>query len=218
MKTRLYVWMTLMVVSLLLSVMPARSEITTIAIRGADAATLHTVATSPDRTSLQLYSEPGFSIQSANSNRCDLLGSLDARLGLLLEAVPCRIIIGHADANSVRSLHYPNGMLKDRLSPLMSDLTVRTGDNEVPDILWTTNEYAQSTIHCGKEIGAFSLPFSGTLYTKNHRITLAELERDSTYFCRACSTDIEGNISTGTGFRIRRGEQFLIPFPMDACP
>jgi peroxiredoxin len=84
----------------------------------------------------------------------------------------------------------------DTTPPVISELNVSGITETSATVTWTTDEPATTQVKYGKtEAYGTTMPRDEKL-TKNHSVTLAGLEPDTTYYLRAVSKDASGNEAT----------------------
>jgi PKD repeat protein len=68
------------------------------------------------------------------------------------------------------------------------------------DIVWTTNENADSTVHYGTTSGSYPNSLSDATMALSHRLTLTNLTANTTYYYVVESVDSGSNVSTSNEF------------------
>ena len=189
-----------------------------IAVDGADAVGIHTIATPSAEVSVPFDVLPGFTLIAANSNSYRSLRAPHQSLESLLENVELRIIIRGADSNRRFSLRYPTEMWADEGPPKVSDVSILTWHEDGFEISWRTDKDAHSVVRCETIPDVFQEAPSEPLYLRDHHITVRGLKEGAAYNCRACSTDLVGNRSTGYGFRIWLDGKLLTAWEAAPCP
>ncbi len=129
----------------------------------------------------------------------------------MLAQVSERIILQNTNANRQESLVYPAALINDTTSPQISNIGVIGTGSGNATIVWTTDEFATSTVLYGTQPGVYSQTLSDPLYTKQHALTLTGLTPGTTYYFKVRSTDRSGNTATSSE---RSFTQVLIYLPL----
>jgi hypothetical protein len=158
-----------------------------IAVYGADDVGIHSISTPSAETSASFDVPPGFTLVGANSTSYRF------------------------------PLSYPKGMLGDGVPPEVSNVRVVTWKADGLELVWTTDKDARSVVRCGIASDDLGIEYPEPLYRQDHHITMSNLGGEPAYYCRACSTDLDGNRSIGYGFRIWMQEKLLAAWDVAPC-
>jgi hypothetical protein len=221
MKKWLDSWVKMLAVTLVASAAIACTaagvERVDIAVDGADAVGIHTIATPSAEVSVPFDVLPGFTLIAANSNSYRDLKPPGDNLNTLLNNVKPRIIIQGANSNHYLDLSYPEHMLVDDGPPEVNKVEILTWHEDGFEISWSTDKDAHSVVRCETIPDVFQEVPSELLYLRDHHITVRGLKEGSAYNCRACSTDPAGNRSTGYGFRVWLDGKLLTAWEVAPC-
>ena len=121
------------------------------------------------------------------------LESIPVDLEGLVNTVMKLVIVGYADSATPRQLAYPAELMNDGQQPVISEF--RAVGNT---LVWTTDEYATSTLSYGSQSEVYSETVDDPLYVKQHRVALGGLTPGDRYYCTAQSTDRSGNTATSS--------------------
>jgi hypothetical protein len=105
-------------------------------------------------------------------------------------------------------------MIGDSEAPQGSGIEFETTGTYTTTVTWTTDEYADSTVECGTESGAYTMTFSDTLYVKIHAVTLTGLTPETRYYCRITSTDPSGSTYQSQEFSFEQAEETFVYLPL----
>ncbi|MCK4736286.1 MAG: fibronectin type III domain-containing protein [Methanophagales archaeon] len=103
------------------------------------------------------------------------------------------IFIHLEDAIVYEALAFPEGLINDTTSPLITNVTVTNITNNSATITWNTDEIANSVVNYGDESVIYTEIESDSLFVMNHTITLTQLSPETNYYFVVNSTDRSGN-------------------------
>jgi len=153
-------------------------------------------------------------VEYANAiNREDLV-QIPAELQQRLDQLTPRIVFEYANANRHYELFYPAGMLNDTTAPTIEDISAQRGNH----IIWTTDEFADSTVLYGTASSVYSYSVSDPLYAKQHDILLPGLTPGVTYYYVVRSTDRSGNTSTSEEHSFKAVISSYLPVVLKGWP
>jgi len=153
---------------------------------------------------------PRFVMESANTNEVYDLTPIPTQLDTLLGQIAPRFVLQFANANRELALAFPVDLIDDITPPQGTSIEAEpTGDTSTT-VSWTTDEYADSTVECGTQSGAYTMTFSEPLYVKVHAVTVTGLTPGTTYYCQVSSTDLSGNTYQSEEFTfVQKDERFI---------
>lgn len=157
-------------------------------------------------------------VQYANTVRREGLLAIPGTLRTLLGQVSDRLVFQYANANRQESLVYPVDLFNDTTPPQTDGITTKPIDSESTAILWTTNEFATSTVLYGTQPGVYSHTVSDPLYTKQHEITLTGLTPGTKYYYKVRSTDRSGNTATSSEYNFTTQIPVYLPLILRNYP
>ena len=118
------------------------------------------------------------------------------------EPSPIKNIFIHLeDAKAYEALAFPKELIKDTISPLITNVTVTNITNNSAMITWTTDEIANSVVNYGDESGIYTEAESDPLFVINHTIALTNLSSGTEYYFVVNSTDRSGNSAESSEYR-----------------
>lgn len=176
----------------LASRVPGRVTADGIIVNDADALETLTIVGSSDLDLLITGVGPRFEVWYANDILYNSITPAPSGLQTLLGEVGDRAIIWYADSNRSHAITYPAGLTGDNTPPQISEVSVIEGDNSA-DINWTTDEFADSSVHFGTQPGDYSDTAYDPLYGLLHEIELTDINPCTTYYFKISSTDRSGN-------------------------
>lgn len=171
---------------------------TGIIVNNADSVWTTSVALSQDLANSTAGVQARVAVQYANSLRRLGLSTVPGGLQSLLEQMPARIVFQYANSSHQWQLSYPAALIDDTTPPVLSGIEVSSISIESVRIIWTTDEFATSTVLYGTQSGVYPQTVSDPLYAKQHTITLTGLTQGTTYYYEVRSTDRSGNTSTSS--------------------
>jgi hypothetical protein len=118
-----------------------------------------------------------------------------------------RAIFQYANAGTVVYMKYARTLFNDTQSPTVSD--IRT---EGMRVLWTTNEYADSTVLYGEESGVYPWQVNDPLYVKEHGLVLSNAVPGQAYFYKIRTTDRSGNVYESPEQTFTSVQSVYLPF------
>jgi len=177
--------------------LPAAGQ-TGIIVNNADSVRTTSVVLSQDLANSAAGVQARVAVQYANSLRRLGLSTVPGGLQSLLEQMPARIVFQYANSSRQWQLSYPVALIGDTNPPVLSGIEVSLVSMESVRIIWTTDEFATSTVLYGTQSGVYPQTVSDPLYTKQHAITLTGLTQGITYYYKVRSTDRSGNTSTSS--------------------
>ena len=110
------------------------------------------------------------------------------------EPSPIKNIFIHLeDAKAYEALAFPEGLILDTTSPVITNVTVTNITNNSATITWTTDEIADSVVNYGDESVIYTGIESDPLFVINRSIALTPLSQGTNYYFVVNSTDRSGN-------------------------
>ncbi|NQE45265.1 hypothetical protein C5S31_04485 [ANME-1 cluster archaeon GoMg2] len=109
-----------------------------------------------------------------------------------------KIFIHNEDAKRVEELVYPKGLLKDFISPVITNITVTEITDSSAVIKWDTDEFADSLVKYGKTSGVYTESVESATVVKNHTVELTGLLPATEYYFVVNSTDRSENSAEST--------------------
>jgi beta-lactamase superfamily II metal-dependent hydrolase len=86
------------------------------------------------------------------------------------------------------------------LPPVISNVHEENVTQTAADILWTTNEDADSLVRYGTSPGTYTLTVSDPAMTLSHNLSLTDLSESTTYYYQVESTDSGSNTTTSAEY------------------
>lgn len=168
--------------------------------------TLRFIDLSPMPSALQaIVAQVGnrFVILWANTKYDFFLQPIPESLGTLLTGVQDRPIILWANTTHHITPAYPQNLIGDAQSPLITEIVATETTTGTTRIERFTEEFANSTVEYGIQPGQYTNLISDPLYTKHHRVPLSGLTDSTVYYFIVHSTDRSGNDATSTEMSFR---------------
>ena len=111
------------------------------------------------------------------------------------------IFIHLEDAKAYEALTFPEGLIPDTTSPVITNVTVTNITNNSATITWTTDEIADSVVNYGIESVIYTEIESDSLFLINHTIAVTPLSPETNYYFVVNSTDRSGNSAESSEYR-----------------
>ena len=111
------------------------------------------------------------------------------------------IFIHLEEARAYEALAFPEGLINDTTSPLITNVTVTNITNNSATITWTTDEIANSVVNYGIESMIYTEIESDPLFVLNHTIALTLLSPETNYYFVVNSTDRGANSAESLEYR-----------------
>lgn len=127
-------------------------------------------------------------LERANTTRHIGLPPLPPALQSMLNQINDRIVLQYANTSRTLHLAYPAALINDQIPPQIGAVS-SIGARAV----WTTDEWATSTVEYGLHPGLYLYSVSDPLYAKRHEVALPGLAQGQSCYFRVSSTDRNGN-------------------------
>lgn len=189
---------------------PAAGQ-TGIIVNNADSVRTTSVVLSQDLANSTTGVQPRVAVQYANSLYRLGLSAVPSALQNLLEQVPARIAFQYANSSRQWQLSYPAALIGDTTPPVVSGIESRSIGGGSVKIIWTTDEFADSTITYGAQPGTYTWTVTDPLYVKNHEITLTGLSQGVRYYYKIRTTDRSGNTYTSPEYSFTSNVSLYLP-------
>lgn len=147
-------------------------------------------ASDPDNDTLEYFSSSGVFAIDGNSGIISFVPD-DSMIG------QHTAIITVSDGVSSASETYPFAVISnDTSAPVISGLAAVAVTNVSAEVIWSTNENANSTIEYGTSPGELRARASSHAMETSHSFSLAGLEPGTSYYFRAIACDKYGNCAS----------------------